>query len=124
MKDEKLQYFWGSRKNSSFRGFTKNEYVRGLLPKKGGLRQFTDLRGCLARKRERGAFEGWWGVDTPMHTMEKIMLKRILDYIQKYLSPHLCGYKKWYSTLTSLISMLEKWRLSIDNNGWGFLGFL
>ena len=32
----------------------------------GGLGQYADLRGGLARKRG-GAFEG--GVDTPMHTM-------------------------------------------------------
>ena len=36
------------------------------LTKKGGLRQFADLRGGLARMRGT-VFE--WEVDTPMHTM-------------------------------------------------------
>ena len=43
------------------------------------------------------------------------MQKQILEYIDKHLSPHLCGYRKRYSTQTALISMLENWKLSIDN---------
>ena len=45
------------------------------------------------------------------------MQKQILQYIDKYLSPHLCGHGKKYSTQTALISMLEKRILSIDNKG-------
>ena len=39
-------------------------------------------------------------------------------YIDKHLSPHLCGYRKGYSTQMALISMLEKWKLSTDNKGF------
>ena len=46
------------------------------------------------------------------------MQKQSLEYIVKYLSPHLCRYRKGYSTQTALISMLEKWKLSIDNKGF------
>ena len=49
---------------------------------------------------------------------ERIMQKQILEYIDKHLSPHLCGYRKGYSKQTALISMLEKWKLSIDNKGF------
>ena len=45
---------------------------------------------------------------------ERIM-KQILEYIDKHLSAHLCRYRKRYKTQTALISMLEKWKLSIDN---------
>ena len=48
---------------------------------------------------------------------ERIMQKQILEYIDKHLSPHLCGYRKGYSIQTALISMLEKWKLSMDNKG-------
>ena len=46
------------------------------------------------------------------------MQKQILEYIDKYLSPHLCEKdtvhtRKGYSTQTALISMLEKLELSI-----------
>ena len=46
------------------------------------------------------------------------MQKQILEYIDKHLSPHLYGYRKGYSTQTALISMLEKWKLSIVNKGF------
>ena len=49
---------------------------------------------------------------------ERIMQKQILEYIDKHLSPHLCGYRKGYSTQTALISMLEKWKLYRDNKGF------
>ena len=49
---------------------------------------------------------------------ERIMQKQSLKYIDKHLSPHLCGYRKGYSTQTALISMLEKWKLSTDNKGF------
>ena len=49
---------------------------------------------------------------------EKIMQKQILEFIDKHLSIHLCGYRKGYSTQTPLISVLEKWKLSIDNKGF------
>ena len=41
---------------------------------------------------------------------EKIKQKQILEYIHNHLSPYLR-----YSTQTALISILEKWKLSIDN---------
>ena len=50
---------------------------------------------------------------------ERIMQKQILEYIGNHLSPLLCRYRKEYSTQTALISMLEKWKLSIDNKGFG-----
>ena len=48
----------------------------------------------------------------------KELQKDFLEYIDKYLSPNLCGYRKGYSTQTALISMLEKWKLSIKNKGF------
>ena len=49
---------------------------------------------------------------------ERIMQKQLLEYIDKHLSPRLCGYRKGYSTQTALISILEKLKLSIDNKGF------
>ena len=46
---------------------------------------------------------------------EIIMQKQTLEYIDKHLYPHLCGYRKGYSTQMPLISILKKWKLSIDN---------
>ena len=46
---------------------------------------------------------------------ERIMFDQISGYIDKYLSPYLCGFRKGYSTQHSLIVMLEKWRKALDN---------
>ena len=46
------------------------------------------------------------------------MQKQTLEYIDKHLSPHWCGYGKGYSTQTALIPMIEKWKLAIDNKGF------
>ena len=35
-----------------------------------------------------------------------------------HLSPHVCGFRKGYSTQTAVITMLEKWKLFIDNKGF------
>ena len=49
---------------------------------------------------------------------ERIVQKQILEYIDKHLYPHFCGYRKGYSIQTTLISMLEKWKLPVDNKGY------
>ena len=46
------------------------------------------------------------------------MQKQILEYIDNHLSLHLCRCRKGYNTQAVLISMLEKWKLSIDNKGF------
>ena len=46
------------------------------------------------------------------------MQKQILEYIEKNLSPHLCGYRKGYRTQTALIFMLEKYEFFVDNKGF------
>ena len=38
-------------------------------------------------------------------------------YIDKYLSPFLCEYRKGYSTQYALTAMIEKWKKSLDNKG-------
>ena len=43
--------------------------------------------------------------------------KQIISYTDQFLSNFLCGYRKGYSTQTTLISMLEKWRKTLDIKG-------
>ena len=47
----------------------KKPIYRGESPKKHGLGQFADVRGCLAKKR--GGAWRWGEVDAPMRAMEK-----------------------------------------------------
>ncbi len=39
--------------------------------------------------------------------------------MDKLLSPYLCGYIKGYSVQHTLITLLGKWRISLDDNGFG-----
>ena len=50
---------------------------------------------------------------------KKIMQAQISDYMETFLSPFLCGYRKGYSAQHALLSMLEKWRISLDKGGYG-----
>ena len=47
---------------------------------------------------------------------ERIMLKQILEQMNKYLSQNLCGYRKGFSTQTALTMLPEKWKKILDDN--------
>ena len=49
---------------------------------------------------------------------EKLMQRQINVFIEKHLSPYLCGYRKGYNCQCALLSMIEKWKMSLDNNGF------
>ena len=46
---------------------------------------------------------------------ERNMFHRMSSYIDKYLSPFLCGFRKGFSTQHCLTSMLDRWKKSIDS---------
>ena len=50
---------------------------------------------------------------------EKLLHTQIASYMEEFLSPYLCGYRKGYSAQYALLAMLEKWRISLDNGGYG-----
>ena len=49
---------------------------------------------------------------------ERIMQKQITEYMDQYLSPVLCGYRKGYSAQYALISLLEHWKEALDKKGY------
>ena len=49
---------------------------------------------------------------------ERIMQKQVNSFVDKFLSPYLCGYRKGYSSQYALLSMIEQWKMSLDNNGY------
>ena len=40
-------------------------------------------------------------------------------FIENTLNHHLCGYRKGFSTQHAIISLLERWKCSIDKKGFG-----
>ena len=49
---------------------------------------------------------------------ERIIQSQILEYMDNYLSPYLCGYRKGYSTQHALITLIERWKKALDKNGY------
>ena len=49
---------------------------------------------------------------------ERIMLKQILEQINKYLSQNLCGYREGISMQTALTMLPEKWKKVLDDIGY------
>ena len=49
---------------------------------------------------------------------ERIMQTQLVSYIDNHLSPHLCGYRKGFSTQRALITLIEKWKSSLDQKGY------
>ena len=47
---------------------------------------------------------------------ERNMYDQIYTYLEKYLSPSLCGFRKGYSTQHCLTVMVESWKKAIDKN--------
>ena len=50
---------------------------------------------------------------------EKIIRKQIAGYAEKFFKPFLCGYRKGFNPQYALLSLLERWRISLDNKGYG-----
>ena len=50
---------------------------------------------------------------------ERFLHTQIVTYMEEFLSPFLCGYRKGYNAQYALLAMLEKWRISLDNGGYG-----
>ena len=50
---------------------------------------------------------------------EKFMQNQINVHIKSFLSPYLCGYRKGFNSQHALISLIERWRKSLDNKGYG-----
>ena len=49
---------------------------------------------------------------------ERIMDKQTNIYIEKFLSPYLCGYRKGYNCQYALLAMIEKWKIILDKGGF------
>ena len=50
---------------------------------------------------------------------EKLMQNQTNLHIKSFLSPYLCGYRKGCNSQHALISLIERWRKSLDNKGDG-----
>ena len=49
---------------------------------------------------------------------ERVMQKQINQFVEKFLSPFLCGYRKGFNSQYALLVMVEKWKMSLDKHGF------
>ena len=49
---------------------------------------------------------------------ERLMRKQVNEHINQFLSPFLCGYRTGFSTQTALLSLIEKWKIILDKQGY------
>ena len=47
------------------------------------------------------------------------MQKQINNFIISFLSSYLCGYRNGFNTQHALLTLIENWRKSLDNKGFG-----
>ena len=50
---------------------------------------------------------------------ERLMQKQIVGYMENFLSPYLCGYRKNFNTQQALLALIENWKKVLDNKGLG-----
>ena len=43
---------------------------------------------------------------------------KMVTFFDQPLSPYLCGCRKGYNTQSALISLIEKWKISLDQHGF------
>ena len=53
------------------------------------------------------------------NVFKKLMQKQIGAYTEAFISHFLCGYRKGVSPQYALLTLLEKWRISLDKKGFG-----
>ena len=75
----------------------------------------------IFKKKDKTFVENYRPVSvlpTVSKIFERIMQKQITDYIGKFISPFLCGYRKGFNTQYALLSLIERWRLRLDKQGF------
>ena len=49
---------------------------------------------------------------------ERVIQNQFSSYIDEFLSPYLCGYRKGFNTQYALLSLIEKLKKTLDDNGY------
>ena len=55
---------------------------------------------------------------------ERVMQNQINNFIAKYLSPFMCGYRKGYNPQHALLTLIEKWKRSLDRGAYSGVIFM
>ena len=50
---------------------------------------------------------------------ERILHRQVSSYVDQFLSTFMCGYRKGFGTQQALLSLIERWKNTLDQNGYG-----
>ena len=50
---------------------------------------------------------------------ERIMHKQMSIFVERFLSPHMYGYRKSFSAQQALLSLIDTWKKVLDRKGYG-----
>ena len=50
---------------------------------------------------------------------ERIMHRQMSIFVERFLSPHMYGYRKSFSAQQALLSLIETWKKVLDRKGYG-----
>ena len=73
------------------------------------------------KKKERTNAENYRPISVLSYTskiFEQVLHEQMVVKMKNILSNKLCGYRKGFNSQHAIISMLEKWRKSLDNKGY------
>ena len=49
---------------------------------------------------------------------ERILRRQVSSYVDQFLSTFMCGYRKGLSTQQALLSLIERSKITLDQNGY------
>ena len=49
---------------------------------------------------------------------ERLIQNQMASYLNTFLSPYLCSYRKGYNSQHALIAMIKRWKKSLDKKGY------
>ena len=50
---------------------------------------------------------------------ERILHRQVSSYVDQFLSTFMCGYREGFSAQHALLSLIERWKITLDQNGYG-----
>ena len=57
-------------------------------------------------------------LSTISNIFERLIQKQIVGYMENFLPPYLCGYRKNFNTQQVLLALIERWKKALDNKGF------
>ena len=50
---------------------------------------------------------------------ERVLNRQVNSYVDQFLSTFMCGYREGFSAQHALLSLKERWKITLDQNGYG-----